>query len=78
MVPVASRVTKAWPAGQPEPMALMPMILTSWAVGAVGTAMAGEGAATAAPAKRAAAVAKRILNDLLVKAGGWSGEEVLK
>lgn len=43
----------------------MPMILTSWAVGAVGTAMAGEGAATAAPAKRAAAVAKRILNDLL-------------
>ena len=37
MVPVASMLTQAWPAGQPEPMALTLMILTSEGDGAGGT-----------------------------------------
>ena len=64
MVPVASMFTKAWPAGQPVPMAVTPRTLISEGAGALGRIKVspwGTAAAAAAPAKKRAE--KRILNE---------------
>lgn len=53
MVRVASMLTQAWPAGQPEPMALTLMILTSDGAAAGGARTWPAGMAAATPKKRA-------------------------
>lgn len=61
MVPVASRVTEAVPAGQPVPMAVMLRILTSWGSGVGAAGMARAGMAAAPEARKEAMAKKRIL-----------------